>query len=172
MGTTNFDTLRVAALNLAGTLLTATATELNKLAGVTAGVAAASKAVVLDAAKTVMGLRKPVVVVTADTTLTEADSGKVIIINSATSRTLTLPATMAGLTFTLSHQVATTSGAGHAFSPAAADLIRGNGFTPADNKDAVCTQATSRIGDAMTIVGDGVDGWYITSLTGTWAREA
>jgi hypothetical protein len=52
-----------------------------------------------------------------------------------------------------------------------ADLIRGNGITPADNKDLICTQATSRIGDSCTIVGDGVDGWYITAITGTWARE-
>lgn len=152
--------------------LTATAAEINAVASVTAGTVAASKAVVVNANKVALGQRKPVVVVTADTTLTEADSGKIIIVNAAAAKTLTLPATAAGLEFTLQHQVATTSGAGHAFSPAAADLIRGNGITPADNKDLICTQATSRIGDSCTIVGDGVDGWYVTAITGTWAREA
>ena len=29
-----------------------------------------------------------------------------------------------------------------------------------------------RAGDAITLVGDGVDGWYITGLTGTWTRQA
>lgn len=154
-----------------GAAITATPTELNKVAGVTAGTVAASKAVVVDANKVALGLRQPVVVVTGDTTLTEADSGKVIVMNAAAAKVVTLPATAAGLTFTLTHQVATSSGAGHAFSPAAADLIRGNGITPADNKDLICTQATSRIGDSCTIVGDGVDGWYVTAITGTWARE-
>jgi len=167
-----FGRIVAATLTLGGTLITATAAEINKLAGVTAGTVAASKALVVDANKVVLGLRQSVVVVTADTTLTEADSGKIIIVNAAASKTLTLPATAAGLTFTLQHQVATSTGAGHALSPAAADLIRGNGFTPADNKDAICSQATSRIGDSMTIVGDGADGWYVTSVTGTWAREA
>lgn len=166
----NVDTTE--AFSVDGTAITATPTEINKLASVTAGTAAASKAVVLDANKVVLGLRAPVVVVTADTTLTEADSGKVIVINAAATKVITLPATAAGLTFTVTHQVATSSGAGHSLSPAAADLIRGNGITPADNKDLICTQATSRIGDSVTIVGDGVDGWYVTAITGTWAREA
>lgn len=127
---------------------------------------------VIDSSKIMLGLRQTVVVVTADTTLTAADSGKVIVINAAASKVITLPATAAGLTFTVTHQVASTSGAGHALSPVAADLIRGNGITPADNKDLICTQGTSRIGDSVTIVGDGVDGWYVTAITGTWAREA
>jgi hypothetical protein len=127
---------------------------------------------VIDSNKIMLGLRETVVVATADVTLTAADSGKVIIMNATASKVVNLPATAAGLRFTLVHQVASTSGAGHAFSPVAADLIRGNGITPADNKDLICSQATSRVGDACTIVGDGVDGWYVTAITGTWAREA
>ena len=120
----------------------------------------------------VQNLRKrPVKVVTADTTLTAADNGALIIVNAAATKVITLPATVAGLRFTITHQVATTGGAGHSLSPAAADLIRGDGITPADNKDLICTQATSRIGDSVTVVGDGVDGWYIESVTGAWARE-
>lgn len=172
----NKDLASLRHLTLTGNLVSGSTTlseaDLALVDGLTAGTVTASKAVTVDANKVALGLRKPVVVVTADTTLTEADSGKIIIINAAAAKVLTLPATAAGLTYTLQHQVATTSGAGHAFSPVAADLIRGNGFTPADNKDAICTQATSRIGDSITIVGDGVDGWYITAVTGTWAREA
>ncbi len=156
---------------LAGTQVTATAAEINTVAGVTAGTATASKAVVANANKVVTGLRVPVVVATDAVVLTEADSGKVIVMNAAAAKVVTLPATAAGLVFTLTHQVATTSGAGHAFSPAATDLIRGNGITPADNKDLICTQGTSRIGDSVTLVGDGVDGWYVTEIVGTWARE-
>lgn len=113
----------------------------------------------------------PVVIATDAVILTAADAGKIVVMNAAASKVVSLPATQAGLTFTLVHQVATSSGVGHSLSPVAADLIRGNGITPADNKDIICTQATSRIGDAITVVGDGVDGWYIASLTGTWARE-
>jgi len=161
-----------ASLKIAGTAVTASATELNTVDVTAAGVAQASKAAVLDANKTIVGVRRPVATVTADATLTEADSGKVIILNAAASKTISLPATAAGLTFTFVHQVATTSGTGHAISPVAADLIRGNGLTPADDKDLICTQGTSRIGDSVTLVGDGVDGWYITAITGTWARQA
>lgn len=108
--------------------------------------------------------------ITASATLTAADDGAVIIADSTTSVVMTLPATAKGLKFTLIVGQLTTSG-GHAFSPAAADKIMGNGFTAADDKDAICSAATDRVGDAITLVGDGVDGWYITSVTGTWARE-
>lgn len=108
---------------------------------------------------------------TASFTITAADHGKTFVANSATSCVFTLPSTVAGLTYTL--VVGTvTAGTGHAFSPAAADKFLGNGFTSADDKDAICSGATDREGDAMTIVGDGSAGWYITAVTGTWAREA
>ena len=112
-------------------------------------------------------------IVTADTTLTPADSGSVIVINAAATKTMTLPsAATPGLRFTFTHQVATTSGNGHLIDPAGTDQVRGNGFTPANGKGAVCTQATSRIGDSITVVSDGSSAWYIESVTGTWAREA
>jgi hypothetical protein len=41
----------------------------------------------------------------------------------------------------------------------------------ADDKDAINTAATDRVGDSLTLVGDGVDGWYVVGVTGTWARE-
>lgn len=109
--------------------------------------------------------------VTASTTATAAQSGTTFIADSTTSVVITLPATVAGLRYTLAVKQLTTSG-GHAFSPAAADKIMGNGFTSADDKDAVCSAATDREGDTLTVVGDGVDGWYIVGVTGTWARES
>lgn len=119
------------------------------------------------------GATRDVAVVTADTTLTAADSGKHIVVNATASKTITLPAASTpGLRFTISEQVATASGAGHLIDPAGTDVVRGNGFTVAAGKGAVCTQATSRVGDSITLESDGLGAWYITSVVGTWAREA
>ena len=176
----NLDTLALAVSGLkigagAGTAVDCTAAELNTLNGVTAGAASASKAVVLDANNAIAGLTRPVATVTGDTTLTAADANKVVEINAAATKTMTLPganAVAAGAQYTFVHQVASTSGAGHTIHPVGTDVMRGNGFTPAAAKGAVCTQGTSRIGDAITIVSNGSNAWYITAVTGTWAREA
>lgn len=116
-------------------------------------------------------LKRPVETKTAAYTLTAADSGKVFLANAASSVVFTLPATVLGLTYTIICMTATTSGVGTSLSPAAADKIMGNGFTAADDKDAINTAATDVVGDTITVVGDGVDGWYITSVIGIWARE-
>lgn len=63
-------------------------------------------------------------------------------------------------------------GAGLSISPAAADAIHGNGLTSVDNKDLINTGATDREGDMVELVADGVDGWFIVSVNGTWAKEA
>ena len=54
----------------------------------------------------------------------------------------------------------------------AADAIHGNSLTSVDDKGLINTGATDAEGDTVTIVGDGADGWYITSILGTWAKEA
>ena len=109
--------------------------------------------------------------VTASATLNPSDDGTTIGFDSTTSVVLTLPPTQAGLKFR-AVAVQITAGTGHAFSPNASDKIMGNGFTAADDKDAILTGATDRVGDFIELTGDGVDGWYITGVTGTWAREA
>lgn len=109
--------------------------------------------------------------VTASKTLTYSDHGKTFFADSTTSVVLTLPATKAGITFTLVVEQLTAA-SGHAFSPAAADFITGNGLTAVDDKDLICSAATDRVGDTVTIVGDGEDGWFISSVIGTWAKEA
>lgn len=108
--------------------------------------------------------------VTASTTINPSDDGTTFSMDSTTSIVLTLPATQAGLKFRFVVTQLTSSG-GHAFSPAAADKIMGNGFTAADDKDAICSAATDRVGDFIELTGDGIDGWYITGVVGTFARE-
>jgi len=125
------------------------------------------------------GTREPIAtddvkVETASLTLTAADDGATVIADSTTSVVVTLPdvATCGeGVKFTLIVKQLTSSG-GHAFSPAAADYITGNGLTAVVDKDLICGAAGDRVGDAITIVSDGVDGWFITSVVGTWAKEA
>jgi len=152
--------------------ITATTAELNTTAGVTAGAASASKAVVLDANKAVAGITRPVVTKSADYTVTAADSRKVIVVTGA-DKVMTLPATVAGLEYTfVLASAGLSAGTGLSISPNAADKIMGNGFTSADDKDAILAGASDREGDALTLVGDGVDGWYIVGVTGTWTRQA
>lgn len=119
--------------------------------------------------------------VTENKTLALTDQG--IVQNVITDAiTVTLPSTAAGSTFTVRNGGVPKSGApagtGDDFSclvtlaPAAADKIQGNAFTAADNKAALNTKATARIGDELLIVGDGVDGWNIIRVKGVWARAA
>ncbi len=51
---------------------------------------------------------------------------------------------------------------------AAADSVSGG----ADDKDLVNTKATANNGDRITLMSDGVTGWYITDGVGIWASEA
>jgi hypothetical protein len=114
----------------------------------------------------------PIEITTGADSLTAAESGKVMMIDSTTTRIISLPATAAGLTYTITVKTAATSGNGHQISPVAADKIIDTAITPADDKDLINTQATGKAGDSVTLVGDGVDGWLVVAKTGTWAREA
>lgn len=125
--------------------------------------------VTLDANGTLNGSRVGVETKTADYTLTAADSGKVFLAG-AVDLVFTLPSTVSGLVYTIVVKTVSAS-TGCSVSPAAADQIVGNGFTVADDKDAINTAATDAVGDSITVVGDGSVGWYITNVAGTWARE-
>ena len=111
-------------------------------------------------------------VTTTPRTLTRADSGKVFVAGVA-DLVLTLPAVTAalkGVTYALYVETLST-GTGAAFSPAAADKIKGKGITAADDKDLINTAATDAEGDMARVTCDGVD-WIISAgLVGTWARE-
>lgn len=116
------------------------------------------------------GTKQQFVTKAANYTLTAQDSGKVFLA-SAADVVFTLPSTENGLFYTIINGVL-SSGVGIAYSPAAADRIIGPGLTGVDNKDLINSGATDVVGDTAIIVGDGSDGWWITSLMGTWAKEA
>lgn len=67
---------------------------------------------------------------------------------------------------------ALSAGTGLSISPAAADHIRGNGLTSVDDKDLINSGASDRLGDSVRVYCDGVDGWVIDAVIGTWAKQA
>lgn len=116
-----------------------------------------------------VGTRPVVFVSTATYAVQPSQTGTVFVATAADVEFL-LPATANGLCFTFVFKVP-SGGTGGQVSPVAADKIMGNGFTSADNKAAINSGATDREGDCITLVGDGVDGWFIDNVMGTWARE-
>lgn len=131
-------------------------------------VADGGKITVEDGGAVVMPVRE----VTVNTTLDASESG-LIVLAGAADLVITLPSTAAGLSFTfILENAALSTGTGLSISPAAADAINGNGLTSVDNKDLILAGSGDREGDMVTLVADGVDGWYITSAIGTWSKEA
>lgn len=108
--------------------------------------------------------------VTTNKTLDEGDNG--VVQRVTADATITLPSTVVGYTYTIVNggNGSTDGTITINVSPAAADKIMGNGFTSADNKDAINTDG--RPGDSITLVGDGANGWVVQSVQGTWTREA
>jgi hypothetical protein len=109
-------------------------------------------------------------IITVSETASLVQSGTTFVANHATAIAVTLPPTQAGLKYTLVVGTVTSS-TGHSFHPDAADKIMGNGLSLADHANIYCTPATDRVGDSITLVGDGSDGWYITAVVGTWAAS-
>ena len=99
--------------------------------------------------------------------VTAADSGKTFLAGAVDLK-FTLPATVAGLTYTFICKTVSTS-TGLQIDPAAADAIHHT--TSVDNKDLINTAATDVEGDTVTLVGDGVDGWWVKAIDGIWAKE-
>ena len=114
---------------------------------------------------------------TANTTLTAADSGKVYLI-ATDAITITLPATALGLTYTFVNTGADGNNI-MTISPNASDYIAGTATLASsvvdlgvtDDKDIINTKTSSITGDSVTIVGDGVAGYFVTSINGIWASE-
>lgn len=111
--------------------------------------------------------------ITGNVTLTEADSGSTIFVGAA-DVVVTLPATIPGARYRFVLLAAGLSaGTGLSISPNASDKIMGNGFTSADDKDAILAGAGDREGDTIEIEGDKAgDGWVILDVIGTWTRQA
>lgn len=57
-------------------------------------------------------------------------------------------------------------------APNASDKVSGLAFTAADNKAINNTKATAKVGDFITLLSDGVDGWTVVAARGIWARAA
>lgn len=108
--------------------------------------------------------------VTGNKTLDEGDGGVVQVVTA--DATITLPSTVVGTSYTIVNggQGSTDGTIAINVSPAAADKIMGNGFTSADNKDAINTNGN--YGDMIKLVGDGANGWMVVEVVGTWTREA
>lgn len=118
--------------------------------------------------------------ITADITLTEADSGKIFLVGTD-ALTITLPSTAAGLEYTFINSGADGNNI-ITISPAAADGIAGTVTLAASvvqldgtvNKDLINTKATALLGDSAKLIGTGVAGTiaWNASTSGIWAREA
>lgn len=114
-------------------------------------------------------------IVSANKTLTAADSG--IVQEVTKDVTVTLPATANGVTFSI--QVSADAITGKTptvtVAPAAADGITGNGYTAAVNKAVINNKATGRVGDVIVLHGTGtagVTGWVVDAVVGEWTRAA
>lgn len=109
----------------------------------------------------------PIATKSANYTVTPADNGTVFLVDASTDAVMTLPSTSKGLHYTF---VVTAVGGstGLSISPAAADSINGG----TDDKDLINTAATDVIGDSVTVIADGSNGWYTTHMHGIWAAEA
>jgi hypothetical protein len=125
----------------------------------------------LDGTNNVAVQRRAVNLAAATQALTASQSGQRFV--GAVDAVFTLPAAAAatkGVWYEF-ETGALSTGVGLSISPAAADHIRGNGLTSTDDKDLINTGATDRLGDFVRLYCDGVDGWVIEAIIGTWAKE-
>ena len=111
----------------------------------------------------------PIVNITTSRAVTVAESGTTFFLKAVDLK-MTLPSTAAGLCYTfVTHTV--SSGTGSQIDPASVDAIHGGGLSSADDKDLINAGANDDEGDSVTIIGDGVDGWWIVAINGTWVKE-
>lgn len=105
-----------------------------------------------------------------------ADVGRTFLIATTANQVATLPAVAAAnlgmrVRFILAAS-ALSAGTGFQVAPNAADKIMGAGIAALDAKRLINTGASDAEGDLVELQSDGVDGWYIVNMRGTWAREA
>ncbi len=109
----------------------------------------------------------------ATKTFDAEDCGKLFCVTTAADgAALTLPAIAAGLSGLTILYVGAYGGAAVTIDPNASDMILGPDITGADNKDLILTKATSKRGDFVTLIAGDADGYMVTRMRGTWAREA
>jgi len=115
--------------------------------------------------KSGFGYSQSLTVSASTKTVDDTDCG--LVQNITATCTITLPATVVGYAYTFRVGAA---GITVNISPNASDKIAGNGFTATDNKDAIAT--TQPVGSILSLVGDGVNGYMVSEVRGTWTREA
>jgi hypothetical protein len=151
-------------LTLGSTAITATGTEINKLAGVTAGTTSASKALVAGTAKDVTELyigsltyKMPIYSVDADTTLGATQSGTLFDCRTlGAKRTITLPPAAPGLNFK--------------FFVTDADSLRITGGSLDSLEVAAGTvfKTTTSVSGTVEVIALDATKWLMFSLLGTW----
>lgn len=110
---------------------------------------------------------------TGTKTFDAQDCGKLFCVTDAgDGDALTLPAIADGLSGITILAVGAFGTTAVTIDPAAADMILGPDITGADNKDLICTKATQRRGDFVTLANGDADGYLVTEMRGTWVREA
>lgn len=124
---------------------------------------------------TISGMRQSTAIVTGDTTLTSADSGKVLIdTKGSATTTFTLPAGSAGMNFTF---VCGDASGEIIIEPAGAEQIFGKTHAANDGVALASTATTGVVkntaatnvkGDMCRIVHDGTQ-WWIVAQTGVWS---
>jgi hypothetical protein len=106
-------------------------------------------------------------------TLDAQDCGKLFCVTAdADDDAITLPAIADGAAGFVILHVGAFGATKVKIDPAAADMILGPDVTGADNKDLILTKATARRGDYVKLEAGDADGYHVTELRGTWAREA
>lgn len=108
--------------------------------------------------------------ITGAKTLDAEDNGKTFFV-TADGAVVTLPAAAIGVNFTIVNAGA-FGAVGFSLDPAATDLIYAPDVTAADDKDLTNTKATAQRGDKAVVRLHDADGYAVTELVGTWAREA
>ncbi|WP_420578789.1 hypothetical protein [Oceaniradius stylonematis] len=103
-------------------------------------------------------------------TVDAEDSGKFLWVDTD-AVVITLPA-VEGIRGLRIGNIAAFGVSGLAISPNSSDSIEGPDITAADNKDVINTKATAARGDFVEIEQADANGWVITRMRGTWAREA
>lgn len=110
-------------------------------------------------------------VISANKTLDAEDTGKLFWVDTD-AVTITLPAVAAGV---FGCQIVNGGGYGTVavtISPNASDSVLGPDITAADDKDLINTKATAKRGDYVVLDSGDADGYLVTELRGTWARQA
>lgn len=120
-------------------------------------------------------------VITAATTLTVQDAGKIIAIDTTTATAVTLPPVKPGNKGAIFHiQVRQLPGSGgHSINPNANDKLfvsYASSTAAADDKDLYFgTDAAGtgdKVGDFIVLQSDGVDGYHEIASSGSFFREA